>query len=43
MAVSLLHLDQALPHRRQVGTQHYLGFAHDVMARLEEHRSGNGA
>ena len=43
MAVYLLHFDQAIPHGQQAGTQHYLGFAHDVAMRVGEHRCGKGA
>lgn len=43
MAVYLLHFDRPLPHGTQAGTQHYLGFAQDVAARIAEHQSGNGA
>jgi len=43
MAVYLLHFDEAIPHGRQAGTQHYLGFAHDVTTRVGEHRRGEGA
>jgi predicted GIY-YIG superfamily endonuclease len=43
MAVYLLHFDQAIPHGRQAGTQHYLGFAYDVATRVDEHRCGKGA
>jgi predicted GIY-YIG superfamily endonuclease len=43
MAVYLLHFDQAIPHGQQAGTQHYLGFAHDLATRVDEHRCGKGA
>ena len=35
--------DEAILHGRQAGTQHYLGFAHDVATRVGEHRRGEGA
>jgi len=37
-AVYLLHFDKALCH-----AQHYMGSAADLEARLEKHRTGNGA
>jgi len=36
--VYLLHLDRPYKHAR-----HYMGWAHDLDARLARHRSGNGA
>jgi len=36
--IYLIHLDQPLKHAR-----HYLGYAEDLEARLERHRSGDGA
>jgi predicted GIY-YIG superfamily endonuclease len=36
--VYLLHFDRPLKHAK-----HYLGYANDLQARLEQHRSGNGA
>jgi len=37
-AVYLIHFDKPLCH-----AQHYMGSAADLEARLEKHRSGNGA
>jgi hypothetical protein len=42
MAVYLLHFDQAIPHGRQAGTQHYLGFAYDVATRVDRHQHWSG-
>lgn len=36
--IYLLHFDRKLHH-----AQHYLGYAHDVDARVEHHRNGTGA
>ena len=36
--VYLIHFDTPYKHAR-----HYLGFTHDLDARLEQHRQGNGA
>src|SRR5215813_3042056 len=36
--IYLIHFDQPLKHAR-----HYLGYADDLAARLERHRSGDGA
>lgn len=38
MSVYLLHFQQPYRH-----AQHYLGYAEDLAARLQAHRSGNGA
>lgn len=38
MAVYLLHFDAPLHHAR-----HYIGYAKDIDARLDDHRTGNGA
>ncbi len=38
MAVYLLHFNQPYRHAR-----HYLGFSHDLRARLHAHKSGSGA
>lgn len=40
--VYLIHLHSPLGNERKLSS-HYLGFAHDVVARLTAHRAGRGA